>query len=284
VNYLKNKIFVIRKIIFKSLLNNLTRLDMRKSNKTSILMLLVVFFSLNTGLLAQDHKVAPKLFIGGGALPDEMYIEFIKLIGPEARLVVIPTAGSEEPDKAEIRERWKSRGVKEVSVVHTRKPEEASAPGFADPIKKATAIWISGGSQHRIADAYLNTPVEDEVYKLLERGGVIGGSSAGAAVLSRTMIRGGDSIPRISTGFDLFHEAVIDQHFLKRNRFSRLIEAVRLNPGLTGYGIDEGTAIIVSGDHLTFAGKSYVLRVRQLDGRINIDAFEAGDTISMSGR
>jgi cyanophycinase len=98
------------------------------------------------------------------------------------------------------------------------------------------------------------------------------------------MIRGGDSQPKISTGLDLLPGAIIDQHFLKRNRISRLIAAIRTHPGLIGFGIDEGTAIVVYDNECRIVGRSYVLRIELVEGAIKIDAFEDGDIVPMANR
>lgn len=249
-----------------------------------VIVALIVAPAINSTASGQDVQPAPKLFIGGGALPETIYKEFRKLTGPDAKLVVIPTASKRDIDVEEIQELWQSRGFQEVSILHTNDREVASSAEFTEPLRTATAVWFSGGSQQRIADAYIGTPVEKELYQLLQRGGVIGGSSAGAAIQSRVMIRGGDSQPKISTGLDLLPGAIIDQHFLKRNRFSRLIAAIRTHPGLIGFGISEGTAIVVCNNEYRIVGRSYVLRVELVEGAIKIDAFEDGDIVPLADR
>jgi len=261
----------------------------------SVLIIAIVVLAVNTSITPatncypitspaenQDNQHAPKLFIGGGALSETMYMIFVTLAGPEAKLVVIPTASKDEPDVEKIQKVWHSRGIREVSVLHTNDRKVALSPKFSEPLRKATAVWFSGGSQQRIADAYLGTPVEEELYRLLERGGIIGGSSAGAAIMSRVMIKGGKSQPKISTGLNLMPGAIIDQHFLKRNRISRLIAAVRAHPDRVGFGIDEDTAIIVYDNEYRIVGKSYVLRIEMVEGAIKIDAFKEGDIIPIA--
>lgn len=243
---------------------------------------LIVDPAINSKAICQDVLFAPKLFIGGGSLPETMYKEFLKLTGPDAKLVVIPTATSREIDVEKIQKLWKSRGFKEIRILHTTDRKVASSAEFVKPLRTATAVWFSGGSQQRIADAYIGTPVENELYQLLQRGGVIGGSSAGAAIQSRVMIRGGrGNQPRISTGLKLLPGAIIDQHFLKRNRLSRLIAAIRTHPGLIGFGIDEGTAIVVANNEYRIVGRSYVIRVELVEGAIKIDAFKDGDKVPL---
>ena len=252
-----------------------------------VLMMILTYIinpAFNSMVSGQDVQPAPKLFVGGGALPESMFKEFLKLTGPDAKLVVIPTASSDDLDVDEIQNIWHSRGFLHTTVLHTNDREVASSTEFTEQLRTATAVWFSGGSQNRIADAYIGTPVEKELYQLLQRGGVIGGSSAGAAIQSRVMIGGGDKEPKISTGLELLPGAIIDQHFLKRNRLSRLITAVRIHPELIGFGIDEGTAIVVCDNEYKIVGKSYVLRVELIEGEIKIDAFEDGDIIPLADR
>jgi cyanophycinase len=243
---------------------------------------LIVDPAINSKARCQDVQSAPKLFVGGGALPETMYKEFLKLTGPDAKLVVIPTASKRDIDGEKNQELWQSRGFQEIRILHTNDREVASSAEFIEPLRTATAVWFSGGSQSLIADAYIGTEVEEELYKLIQRGGIIGGSSAGAAILSRVMISGGSGDqPKISTGFELLPGAIIDQHFLKRNRLSRLSAAIKTHPGLIGFGIDEGTAIVVYDNEYRVVGKSYVMRIELVEGAIKIDAFENGDILPL---
>lgn len=261
---------------------------MKKMKKVFPVLIMIVTLIINPAFNSrasgQDAQPAPKLFVGGGALPESLYKEFLKLTGPDAKLIVIPTASSGDINVEKIQNKWHSRGFPNITVLHTNDREVASTTKFTEPLRTATAVWISGGSQIRIADAYIGTPVEKELYQLLQRGGVIGGSSAGAAIQSRVMIRGGGEEPKIATGLELLPGAIIDQHFLKRNRLSRLIAAVRIHPELIGFGIDEGTAIVVCDNEYKIVGKSYVLRVELIEGKIKIDAFEDGDIIPLADR
>lgn len=240
---------------------------------------LLVVPAITSTVNGQEVKPAPKLFIGGGALPEEMYKEFLKLTGPEATLVVVPTASSRDVDVEKIEKTWHARGFQNISVLHTNNREIASTPEFTAPLKTATAVWFIGGSQQKIADAYIGTMVEEALYQLIQRGGVIGGSSAGAAIQTRMMISGGRKEPKMSTGLELLPGAILDQHFLKRNRFARLIAAIRTHPEMIGFGIDEGTAIVVSNNEYKVVGESYVIRIELVEGKIKIDSFENGETI-----
>lgn len=198
---------------------------------------------------------------GGGKLPDEIMDRFVETAGgKEARIVVIPTASSRVDDAltARLVKSWQDRGVASVAVLHSRDEDIIGRDDFVKPLTEATGVWFGGGSQSRIADAYLNTPVERELAALLQRDGVIGGTSAGAAIMSQVMIARGNPQAEVRTGFDLLPGTVIDQHFLARNRKPRLQGVLAKRKGLVGVGIDEGTALFVSGRRMRVVGGSKV--------------------------
>ena len=181
--------------------------------------------------------------------------------GPSARIVLIPTADSDEGlrNPTEYVKLWRSRGATSVQWLHTRSRAEANNPEFLKPLAEATGVWIGGGNQSRLAESYVDTAVELQLKALLERGGVIGGTSAGASIMSRVMITGGRTEATKGRGFDLLPGSIIDQHFLKRNRLGRLLGLLAEHPGLIGFGIDEGTALVLRGDQLSVVGNSYVV-------------------------
>jgi len=237
------------------------------------------------GQNVQPVQRAPRLVIcGGGSLPESVFKEFRKLASPEALLVVIPTASPRKCDVEMVQKLWQSRGFQDVRVLHTNDRKVAASAEFAEPLRTATAVWFGGGSQQRIADAYLGTPVEKELYQLVQRGGVIGGTSAGAAIQSRVMIAQGNSQPKMSTGLDLLPGAIVDQHFLKRNRFPRLLAAIRTHPKLIGIGVDEATALVVCDGKAKVVGRSYVIRVASVEGEIKVDAFGDEKTVPLADR
>lgn len=188
---------------------------------------------------------------GGSGLPGEIFERFRALAGDpdqSVHVVVVPTASdrADREDWAEtLVERWTDRGFETVTVLHTRSREEAHSTEFIAPLREADAVWFGGGRQSRLADTYLDTAFERALYELFERGGVIGGSSAGAAIMSRTMIAGGREEARVATGFDLLEGCVLDQHFSERNRQGRLRGVIEAHPALVGVGIDESTALVV---------------------------------------
>ncbi len=226
-----------------------------------------VLFGLIVALVVADVSLAAEsrqgalVVVGGGRLTDEIVGRFAELAGgPEARLVVIPTASSDGsiPDADAIAELWRERGIGNTILLHTRDSDKADEYAFVAPLRDATAVWIGGGQQSRLAAAYVGTKVQSELQALLKRGGVIGGSSAGAAIQSGVMIAGGNPVPKITRGFDLLPNTIIDQHFLQRSRINRLIEAVSQHPRRMGIGIDESTALIVTGNRARVIGASYV--------------------------
>lgn len=199
---------------------------------------------------------------GGGRIPEEVKTRFIDLAGGRsARIVVIPTANgnADKLDDNAALAPWKQLGVAWVRLLHTRSRDRANDPSFWQPLVEATGVWLTGGKQHRLTEAYVGTEVELQLKELLLRGGVIGGSSAGAAAMTRVMIAGGRDEATEGQGFDLLPGSVVDQHFMKRNRIARMLNILTRHPDLLGFGIDERTALVVEGQHLSVIGDSYVL-------------------------
>ena len=233
----------------------------------------LVFVLLAQLLPAQAPAIDPaglpgtRILGGGGKLPDRVYERFLQLAGgPErARIVLIPTASAsvdDEAGRAKALARWQEAhpGYR-FEVLHTRDRAVADSEAFTAPLRAATGVWLGGGVQKKLADAYLGTRVELELQALLARGGVVGGTSAGTAIQTRTMIQEGKEDPIVATGFDFVPFAISDQHFLKRQRLPRLLQVLGEHPGQFGIGVDEGTAVIASGRTLTVLGASKALLV-----------------------
>jgi cyanophycinase len=180
--------------------------------------------------------------------------------------VVIPTASSDADGPAAVRaeflEPWTRRGVARATLLHTRSRAQAEGPGFVRPLEEATGVWFSGGDQSRVTAAYLGTAVEPALRGVLARGGVIGGTSAGAALMSRVMITGGQDRATVGTGFGFLPGVVVDQHALRRNRVNRLLGVLADHPELVGVAIDEGTALVVRQGRWQVLGDSYVVVCR----------------------
>lgn len=208
------------------------------------------------------------VIVGGGIIPPEVTTRFLELGGGEnARLVVVTTASVFASDEREMNlrlETWRTQKTASFRVLHTNSREEANDPEFTRPLEDATAVWFVGGNQNSITDAYLGTLTEEKFHEVIQRGGVIGGTSAGAAIMSRVMIGGsqlgadGHHLVMIKTGLGFAPGLIVDQHFRKRNRQERLLEALNQCPGNVGMGIDEGTALIIRGAKAEVLGVSDV--------------------------
>jgi cyanophycinase len=201
---------------------------------------------------------------GGGKLPEPIRDRFFALAGgPRARIVVIPTAHrmADTPAVETVLEPWKAKGAASVQYLHTRSRDTANTAAFVQPLTDATGVWLGGGLQTSLTQAYLGTEVERQLGALLERGGVIGGTSAGAAVMTRVMISRGRTTAEVDKGFDFLPGAVVDQHFLRRNRLSRLLSVLSDHRDLVGLGIDERTALVVNirNRRMNVIGESYVV-------------------------
>jgi cyanophycinase len=149
---------------------------------------------------------------GGGKLAPQVRQRFVALAGgPDANFVTIPTAIDDKTlDLGQAAQRFqKYFGANHVTVLHTRDRAEADSEAFTAPLRRASGVWLEGGRQWRLADAYLNTRTEREIKAVLARGGVIGGTSAGATIQGSYLVRGaleGNSImmaPGHEQGFGL---------------------------------------------------------------------------------
>jgi cyanophycinase len=168
--------------------------------------------------------------------------------GATGRIAVIPTAGRLNGNL----EAWTSMGIGSAFNLHAADRNEANSSEFYSQLDNATAAWIEGGSQSELEDRYVGTATELALYRFLERGGAIGGTSAGAAIQTRLMRRtssNGESVE--GRGFDFLFGAYVDQHFWQRNRQGLLIQMLANNPGYLGIGIDENTGLLVEGRSLT---------------------------------
>jgi cyanophycinase len=146
--------------------------------------------------------------------------------------------------------------------------EDRSEAGDEDKLRildEAAGIFFSGGDQLRITSQIGDSRIEEKVRALFERGGVVAGTSAGASVMSETMLIKGTSQEthrigdlHMAPGMGLIRNVIIDQHFAERGRFGRLLGAVAHNPRVLGLGVDENTAAVVEGNRLTVIGEGAV--------------------------
>lgn len=205
------------------------------------------------------------LIVGGGTLGPEIEQKFIQLAGGmDAPMVFVPTAEDGTPRMTAPNTFLAKAGVKNVVILHTRDRKVADSEEFIKPLKAARGVWFEGGRQWRIADAYLNTRTEKALFNLLKRGGVIGGSSAGATIQGSYLVRGaeeGNSVmmaPGHEVGLAFLKQSAIDQHVITRHREDDLNQVIDKHPRLLGIGIDESTAIVVQRNQFEVIGKSKV--------------------------
>lgn len=214
---------------------------------------------------AQGHLV----IVGGGPIPDEIDRRFVDLAGGagKARIVVLPMASESGAESgAERAASFRKLGVvNAVSLNLARK--DTGADSVARLLGQATGIWFPGGDQNRLTATIIGTAVLDSIRSRYRHGAVVGGTSAGAAVMSDPMISGDERRPGggrppsdssdgwmtidrddvvLVPGFGLLPNVTVDQHFLRRRRHNRLVSVVLEHPAVVGIGIDESTALVVS--------------------------------------
>jgi len=246
--------------------------------------------------VAGPAQAAPKgylFIIGGGERDAPLMKHYVTLAsGFGTGKVVIFTMASGVPQEVgpELVAEFKGNGTKDV-LYYQLTHDEAMKPGSERILEGAGGVWFSGGDQARLTTALLDTPIHKKMLELYEKGCVIGGTSAGAAVMSEVMITGderrtqgkegtweviwADDVLR-TRGFGFVKAAVIDQHFVTRRRLNRLIATVIENPKLVGVGIDESTAVLVRPD-----GRYEVLGENQV---VVFDARRAKLAKSRTGR
>ncbi len=224
---------------------------------------------------------------GGGKLPDEVRKTFLTLAGgpTNAKILIVPTAdySADNSDLEPFLAEWRRLGADHASIFHTRSRDQSNDLAFVKPIEESTGVWFGGGRQDLLSQAYVGTEVEKALKRLLGRGGVVGGSSAGAAILTKVMISSGRREPIEGQGFDLLPDSIVDQHFLRRNRMGRLASMLKKHPELVGIGIDEKTALVVRGRQLSVVGESYVVACAPAtkDRPERIDFLKPGDTTDL---
>lgn len=228
------------------------------------------------------------LICGGGPVPDEIRRRFCQRAGgADARIVIIPARHVEHDSNAERRclAAWAPFSVESVEVLSVERRELADDPNIAAPLRSATGVWLDGGDQSWLANIYRDTETSRQIQAVLSRAGVVGGNSAGAAAMSRVMIAAGQAEAIEADGLGLWPEAVIDQHFLRRNRLKRFVHALTAHPELIGFGIDEQTALEVEirRGRVEAIGRSYVLACVPARGELaeRFEVLKHGDRTSL---
>jgi len=227
-----------------------------------IVMVAAALLAPGTRSHAQPPPQGHLVVVGGGGVPDVVLARAIELAGgPGAPIVVFPQA-SELADTGDVAvEMWKKAGATNVKWLPLT---DAAAARRA--VDEAAFIWFPGGDQAKLMKAFEGTGVPEAIARRYQAGAVVGGTSAGAAVMSAIMLTGDADLQSITVGatktapgLGLWPGVIVDQHHLKRQRQSRLISLVLEHPRLVGIGIDERTAAIVSGPRFDVIGESSVL-------------------------
>lgn len=215
-------------------------------------------------------KRGPLVIIGGAEDRDgdcTVLREFIRLAGGLKAHIAVMTAATSLPKEVgdDYIRIFKRLGAELVDVVHTECRDDSQRDENIHIVEQATGIFFTGGDQSRIVEFIRATPLDDAMHKRHEEGVVIGGTSAGAAMMPDEMIVGGLSVSNPSVnavtmgpGMGFLPEVVIDQHFAQRGRLGRLLAALVQQPTMLGLGIDEDTAIIVNGDEFRVVGRGAV--------------------------
>jgi len=234
------------------------------------------------GPISSTHpclKNGTLILVGGGPSQEDIQARFLTLAGGDhARIVAIPTASAPSFDPAALAQFSaavaRKLSAKDVVALHTFSRRQADSASFVAPLERATGAWIAGGEGSWLLDSYLGTRTERELVALLERGGVISGTSAGALIWgSRTMTfhaRPGVSEATQfkpedlvleharSPGIGLLRNVMIVPHFTEHRLEAFTERTVQAHPGLLALGIDEATAAEVHGAAITVLGRGHV--------------------------
>jgi cyanophycinase len=247
--------------------------------------IVAALFSVGVAGAAAQKSSGPAngtLIVDGGGATREVVARFVALAGgPRARIVAFPTGASAirfgdantilDPDWARERPEWRAYetylkqwlGVASVVILHTRDRNQADAAEFIAPLKTATGVYLASGNSGRYAAAYLGTRTQQELKALLERGGVIFGSSAGAIIQGSFLVRGRPDKPLLmapgqTTGFGFLSNVAINPHLTSAKRDAELINVVDAHPELLGIGIDDEAALLVRQNGFEVIGSGQV--------------------------
>ncbi len=236
------------------------------------LLILSSLLSFSIPITAQEAQTTgPEngslVVVGGGRMDESIVKKFIELAGGvDAPIVVIPTAGGRESytENSGGAGTLREYGATNVTVLHTYDRTEADSEEFIKPLKEANGVFFGGGRQWRLVDAYAGTKTETAFWEVLNRGGVIGGSSAGATIQGSYLARGDTQTNQImmgdhEEGFGFIKNIAIDQHVIARNRHFDMFDILKNRPELLGISIDESTAVVVQGNEFEVIGSSYVI-------------------------
>lgn len=225
-----------------------------------------------------QRRVATLMIVGGAEdrLQDRVILRnFVARSGGPAARILVCTAASGSPQAAweGYQQVFEDLGVAQCEHLNLRHPDEANQEAVVAQILAADGIWIGGGDQRRLMATLWETAAARALHLAFHvRGSHIGGTSAGAAAMSRHMLAIGEAAPRpekdmvsADIGLGLLSSAIVDQHFSERGRLGRLLSAMAQRPDLLGVGVDEDTALLIErGVGLEVIGSGNVTLV---DGR-----------------
>jgi cyanophycinase len=233
----------------------------------------------------------------GGAEEKEGRAEILRRFvaisgGAKARIVVIPTASQLEDTGQRYATIFKDLGVADAAIANYKTRGDCDRADWLATLEKATGVFLTGGNQLRISSVIGGTPVAKAIRRLNARGVTVGGTSAGAAILSEHMIAFGaeGAAPRagmatLAPGFGMTNRVIIDQHFRQRDRLGRLLTALSYNPFAVGLGLDEDTAAFIDPDdviHVVGAGSITIVDTSAIE-HSSIASAEMGQALCMTG-
>jgi cyanophycinase len=245
------------------------------------------FLFLRFWLYSQQKITEPKgkLFIIGGGDRSDMLVKKLletAALEKEDHIAILPMSGAEPDTSYYYIKKDLEKFCGNIIANLNFTADKINNQQWLDSVKSAKLIFITGGDQARFMNRVLHTPIYDAIHKAYEKGSTIAGTSAGAAVMSREMVTGnqllGDTAYHetfdkiwannieFKIGLGLVDSIIIDQHFITRSRYNRMISALAKFPSYTCIGIDEGTAIIINKKKITVAGVSQVVVMKHPEG------------------
>ncbi|MBI2806986.1 MAG: Type 1 glutamine amidotransferase-like domain-containing protein [Planctomycetes bacterium] len=237
------------------------------------------------------------VIVGGGGSPKGLSRKFVEYAGGtgKAVIVIFPTAAANPLPKREfLAAGFRKAGAKKATVLYGQTQAEVESKPFLDALKEATGIWFDGGRQWRFVDCYENTKALPLMFDVLKRGGVIGGTSAGATIQGDYLARGGVfdnfdiAYPGYERGLGFLKGVAIDQHFTQRKRQKDMTRLMKTCPQYLGIGLDEATAIVVKGSIADVIGKGkahfYDSRRKFDKGDPDYEALPAGGRYDLKTR
>ncbi|MEZ7497131.1 cyanophycinase [Flavobacterium sp. Arc3] len=242
-----------------------------------------IAFVFSIGILQAQSPKGKLFIIGGGDRSDNLLTHLLSIseLNTKDYIAILPMS-SEEPDSSYIyiNNQLKKLTSNPVVMLNFDKTKALNQK-WTDSLQKAKLIFITGGDQTRFMNIVNNTPIKTAIHHAYQNGSTIGGTSAGAAVMCEHMITGNQKLNKeysgtfdnikydnleTSEGLGLVKNVIIDQHFLKRSRYNRLLSALVEFPTHIGIGIDESTAIIVRNNEIEVTGESEVIVVKNPKG------------------